>query len=122
MVGGMTLIPTMKQGLASPTDVIDLGELVSREISIEDGHVRIGAGAKHADVAGHGELIATIPALCGLASGIGDPHVRNRGTLGGSIANADPAADYPAALLALEAMVTTSSRIFNGFRVFRRSF
>jgi carbon-monoxide dehydrogenase medium subunit len=110
MSGGMTLVATMKQGLAAPSDVIDLGRLVSRDVSVQGSCVTIGAGASHAEVAGHAGLADALPALAALAGGIGDAHVRNRGTLGGSIANNDPAADYPAALMALDAVVTTSSR------------
>jgi carbon-monoxide dehydrogenase medium subunit len=87
MAGGMTLIPTLKQRLARPSDVVDLGEV-----------------AASADVA------KAIPALAKLASGIGDGQVRNRGTIGGSLANSDPAADYPAAVLGLGATITTNER------------
>jgi aerobic carbon-monoxide dehydrogenase medium subunit len=109
--GGMTLIPTMKQRLASPSDLIDLGHIAAlKGISVSGRNVRIGAGTRHADVAASAELAAVCPGICHLAAHIGDPHVRNMGTIGGSIANNDPAADYPAAMLALGATIHTNSR------------
>lgn len=103
--GGMTLIPTLKQRLAAPSDVIDLSGLPGMSgISIDGDIVSIGAMTRHAEVAASD----AIPALAELASGIGDAHVRNRGTLGGSVANSDPAADYPAAIVALDSTVRTS--------------
>lgn len=111
MAGGMTLIPTLKQRLAMPSDVIDLGGLDDlRGISVDGGSVTVGAMTCHADVAASAEVQNAIPALAYLASLIGDPQVRNRGTLGGSIANNDPAADYPGAVLGLGATVTTTAR------------
>ena len=111
VAGGHTLIPTLKQRLAAPSHVVDLQELDElREIGTVAGGVRIGALVRHAEVARSDTVRASIPALAALASRIGDPQVRNRGTLGGSIANADPAADYPAALVALSATVCTHSR------------
>ncbi|MCC8427421.1 xanthine dehydrogenase family protein subunit M [Reyranella aquatilis] len=110
MSGGMTLIPTLKQRLAKPSDVVDLGgvkELAG--IKVEGGNVVIGAMTKHGDVATSADVKAHIPALADLAGHIGDPQVRNRGTIGGSVANADPAADYPAAVVALNATVTTNT-------------
>jgi carbon-monoxide dehydrogenase medium subunit len=101
----------MKQRLASPSDVIDLGkikDLVGIEVSADA--VTIKAATTHYDVAGSGPVQKAIPALAYLASLIGDPAVRYRGTLGGSIANNDPAADYPAAVLALGATVKTNKR------------
>ena len=111
MAGGQTIIPVMKQRLAMPSDVIDLsgvGEL--KGISVTDGVVTIAAMTTHAAVATDGDVQQAIPALAGLAGGIGDAHVRNRGTLGGSIANNDPAADYPAALVGLGATIHTDRR------------
>ena len=109
--GGMTLIPTMKQRLAAPSDLIDLGGIADLAgISVNGGTVRIGAATTHADVASNSDLASACSALAGLASHIGDPHVRNRGTIGGSIANNDPAADYPAAMIALNATIVTNSR------------
>jgi carbon-monoxide dehydrogenase medium subunit len=109
--GGMTLIPAMKTRLASPSDVIDLshiGEL--RGIKVSGENVTIGAGTTHAEVASDAKLKSVAPAVAYLASHIGDPHVRHKGTIGGSIANNDPAADYPAALLALDATIVTNKR------------
>jgi hypothetical protein len=100
--GGMTLIPTMKQRLAAPSDLIDLRHIPDlKGISLDGGNVRIGAATPHADVAGSSLLRSVCPAICDLAGMIGDPHVRHMGTIGGSIANNDPAADYPAAMLGL---------------------
>lgn len=109
--GGMTLIATMKQRLAAPSDLIDLrhiGEL--KGISVEGRMVSIGAATPHADVAGSAALRAVCPAICNLAGMIGDPHVRHMGTIGGSVANNDPAADYPSAMLALNATIITDRR------------
>jgi aerobic carbon-monoxide dehydrogenase medium subunit len=109
--GGMTLLPTMKQRLAAPSALIDLAALPGLSgIAIEGGHVTIGAMSTHAEVAGSAALQATIPALSTLAGLIGDPQVRHRGTIGGSLANADPAADYPAAALGLGATIITDRR------------
>jgi len=111
MGGGMTLLPTLKQRLASPSDVIDLAGVSGLSgISEGGGAVVIGAMTTHAEVASNGAVTAKIPALAGLAETIGDPQVRNRGTIGGSIANNDPAADYPAALVGLGATVRTNKR------------
>ena len=111
MSGGMTLIPTLKQRLAKPTDVVDLsGVKELGGIKAEAGGVTIGAMSRHADVAASAEVKGAIPALAYLANHIGDPQVRNRGTLGGSVANSDPAADYPAAVLGLGATITTNTR------------
>jgi carbon-monoxide dehydrogenase medium subunit len=110
MSGGMTLIPTLKQRLAKPSDVVDLGGLKDLAgIKVEGNNVVIGGMTRHADVATSADVKAAIPALAHLAGHIGDPQVRNRGTIGGSIANNDPAADYPAAVVALNATITTSS-------------
>lgn len=109
--GGQTLIPVLKQRLASPSDVIDLGTVPGLSgIVAGPQTVIVGAMARHADVAANADVEAAIPALAELAGGIGDPHVRNRGTIGGSIANNDPAADYPAAVLGLGATVRTDRR------------
>ena len=109
--GGHTLLPAMKQRLAAPTDVIDLAgldELVG--IAVDADAVEVGALTPHAAVAASAEVGAAIPALAALAGKIGDPQVRNKGTIGGSIANNDPAADYPAALVGLGATVVTERR------------
>src|ERR1700704_395760 len=111
LAGGHTLIPVMKQRLASPSDVIDLGrikDLIGVEVSADA--VTIKAATTHFDVAASGAVQTAIPALAHLASLIGDPAVRYRGTIGGSIANNDPAADYPAAVLALGATIKTNKR------------
>ena len=111
LAGGQTLIPTMKQRLAAPTDVIDIsGATDMAGISVSGSTVTIGAMTTHAEVASSAELRGVCPSLADLASNIGDPAVRNRGTLGGSVANNDPAADYPAALLALGATIKTNQR------------
>ena len=122
LAGGHTLLPTMKQRLAQPSDLIDLAGLEELTgIRSVGGAVVVGAMTTHAEVARAALVRERIPALAELAGGIGDPQVRNRGTLGGSIAHADPAADYPAAVVALEATVQTSSRsigaddFFSGF-------
>src|SRR5882762_8869961 len=115
MAGGMTLIPTLKQRLARPSDVIDLGKIAELAgIKREGNAVVVGAMTRHADVAHSDAVKAAIPALADLADGIGDPQVRNRGTIGGSIANNDPAADYPGAVVALGATVHTNKRKIAG--------
>jgi carbon-monoxide dehydrogenase medium subunit len=113
--GGMTLIPTMKQRLAAPTDVIDLAGVAGLGgIEASGAVVRIGAFTRHEQVARSREVRRAIPALAALASAIGDAQVRNRGTIGGSIANSDPSADYPAAVVALGATVHTATRSIDG--------
>lgn len=108
LAGGQTLIPTMKQRLAAPTDVVDVGGVAEMQgISSTGNGVKIGAAVTHAEVAGSS---AVGSALSNLASHIGDAHVRHLGTLGGSVANNDPAADYPAAVLGLGATVHTDKR------------
>jgi carbon-monoxide dehydrogenase medium subunit len=111
LAGGHTLLPVMKQRLASPSDVIDLGrikDLIGIEASGDT--LTIKAATTHYDVAGSGVVQKAIAALAHLASVIGDPAVRYRGTIGGSIANNDPAADYPAGVLALGATIKTNKR------------
>jgi carbon-monoxide dehydrogenase medium subunit len=120
--GGMTLLPTMKQGLASPSDIIDLGGLKNAGCAVSAKAVVVKAGTAHADVASDKGVKKAIPALAVLASGIGDPHVRNRGTIGGSIANNDPAADYPAAVVGLGATVVTSKGRIAGDKFFTGMF
>ena len=107
LAGGMTLIPTLKARLRAPSDVIDLAGIAELD-SVDDAgaSVRVGALTRHATVAES----SVIPALADLASHIGDAQVRNRGTLGGSVSNSDPAADYPAAVLALDATIHTTAR------------
>jgi aerobic carbon-monoxide dehydrogenase medium subunit len=111
LAGGMTLIPTLKQRLAKPSDLIDLGSIAELKGIKKDGNaIVVGAMTKHVEVATSDVVKGAIPALAQLAELIGDPQVRNRGTLGGSIANNDPAADYPAAVVALNATVITNKR------------
>lgn len=109
--GGQTLLPTMKQRLAAPSDLVDVTKIAEmKAISEAGGGVSIGAAVTHAEVAASDLVKQKLPSLAVLASGIGDAAVRHMGTLGGSIANNDPAADYPAALVALGATVVTSKR------------
>jgi len=111
LAGGQSLVQAMKLRLSSPTDLIDLGtikELVG--IKASGSAVEIGAMTRHADVAGSKDVQKTIPALAMLAGIIGDRQVRHMGTIGGALANSDPAADYPAAVLGLGATITTNKR------------
>jgi carbon-monoxide dehydrogenase medium subunit len=111
IAGGQTLLPTLKQRLAQPSDLVDLSGVAElRGIKVEGNAVVIGAMAKHAEVSASAEVRKAIPALAALASEIGDAQVRNMGTLGGSIANSDPAADYPAAVVGLNATIKTNER------------
>jgi aerobic carbon-monoxide dehydrogenase medium subunit len=111
LAGGQTLIPTMKQRLAAPSALIDIARIPGLGfVRRQPDCIVIGAATPHAQVAGAPSVKAAIPALAALAGLIGDPAVRNKGTLGGSIANNDPAADYPAALLGLGATVITTRR------------
>jgi aerobic carbon-monoxide dehydrogenase medium subunit len=111
LAGGQTLLPTMKLRLASPSHIIDLNKIEGlSDIEMKGRNIVIGALARHADVAASPVVKQAIPALAELASMIGDPAVRHRGTIGGSIANNDPNADYPAACLALGAVITTTKR------------
>lgn len=110
--GGQTLIPTLKQRLARPSLLVDLQALPElRGIEVGEQFVSIGAMTRHAETASHPGIAAAIPALTHLASGIAHPQVRHVGTMGGSIANNDPAADYPAALVGLGAQVQTTERV-----------
>ena len=120
IAGGMSLVPVMKHGLAAPSDLVDLGRIAGLAgITFARDGVVIGAMTRHATVAS--ELAARLPSVARLAAGIGDPQVRHRGTIGGSIANNDPAADYPAACLAIGTSIVTSRReiapadFFTGF-------
>jgi carbon-monoxide dehydrogenase medium subunit len=111
LAGGMTLLPTMKMRLASPANLIDLDRVEGLDgIEVKGRSLVIGALARHADVANSATVGEAIPALAELAGLIGDPAVRHRGTLGGSVANNDPNADYPAACLALAATIVTTKR------------
>jgi carbon-monoxide dehydrogenase medium subunit len=107
--GGQTLIPTLRQRLAQPGTLVSLSGIASlKGIAMQDGLLAIGGGTTHATVAREAE--AHYPALASLAQRIGDPHVRNRGTIGGSLANNDPSACYPAAALASGATIVTNTR------------
>jgi len=111
LAGGQTLLPTMKQRLAAPSDIIDLAQVPElKGIAIKGRNVVIGAMTTHAEVAQSAAVGEAIPALADLAAGIGDPQVRHKGTIGGSVANNDPAADYPSACLALNATIITNKR------------
>ena len=111
LAGGMTLLPTLKNRLAAPTDLIDLAQIEGlKGIAVEGKEVVIRAMTPHAVVAASADVQKAIPALASLAGNIGDPAVRHRGTIGGSVANADPAADYPAGVVGLDAVVETNQR------------
>lgn len=119
VAGGMSLLPALKLRLARHAGLVDLGALNAlKGVRREGDALVIGAMTPHADVAASDEVARTIPALAVLAEGIGDPLVRNRGTMGGSIANADPAADYPAGVLGLGATVITNRREIPADRFF----
>lgn len=122
LAGGMTLLPTMKLRLAQPDVLVDLGGVEElRGVSGSDPVV-IGAMTTHGEVAASAEVAGHIPALAALAAGIGDAQVRNRGTIGGSLANSDPAADYPAAVLGLGATIRTNRRRIPAEQYFRGMF
>lgn len=110
--GGQTMLPTLKARLAQPSALVAVTHLPDLHgLSVSSDMLSIGAATRHAEVAASADVNAFCPALAKLAGGIGDSQVRNRGTLGGSIANNDPSADYPAALLALNASVQTDRRM-----------
>jgi len=115
LAGGMSLVPTLKLRLAKVSDLIDLGGISSLSgIKVANKSVNVGATTLHEDVATSKEVSKAIAALSSLASGIGDPQVRHRGTIGGSICNNDPAADYPAAIVGLGATIKTNQREIAG--------
>jgi len=123
LAGGHTLIPTLKQRLARPSDLVDLAGVKDLSyIKVEGGKVTIGALTRHADVAASDAVKRAIPALAHLAGEIGDPAVRNRGTIGCSLANSDPTADYPAAVLGLGATIQTNERTIAGDDYFKGLF
>ena len=123
IAGGQSLIPAMKQRLASPAELIDISRISSLAFIRRDRNALvIGSGTAHADVAASPEVKQSIPALAALAGLIGDPAVRHRGTLGGSIANNDPAADYPAGVLGLAATLVTNRRQIEAGRFFTGMF
>ncbi|MFO1320272.1 MAG: xanthine dehydrogenase family protein subunit M [Burkholderiales bacterium] len=111
LAGGQTLLAAMKLRLSSPSDLVDLSGVAElKGIKLEGDRLVVGAMSRHAEVASSPAVAGAIPALAQLAAGIGDPMVRNMGTLGGSVANNDPAADYPAAVLGLGATILTNAR------------
>ena len=123
LAGGMTTIPSMKLGLATYKDIIDIKNIKKISgIKVSRKSVTIGATTKHFEVASSKEVKKVIPSLVALAEGIGDPQVRNRGTIGGSIANNDPAADYPSACIALNATIHTNNRKIEASKFFKGMF
>ena len=123
LAGGMTTIPSMKLGLASYKDIIDIKNIKKISgIKVSGKSVTIGATTKHYEVANSKDIKKAIPSLALLAEGIGDPQVRNRGTIGGSIANNDPAADYPSACIALNAIIHTNNRKVDASKFFKGMF
>tara|TARA_Y100000590_G_scaffold262178_1_gene294243 strand:+ start:169 stop:954 length:786 start_codon:yes stop_codon:yes gene_type:complete len=123
LAGGMTLLPAMKLRLAAYSDIINIKKIKGLSgIKVSSKSIRIGATTTHAEVASSKEVGKSIPSLAVLADGIGDPQVRNRGTIGGSIANNDPAADYPSACLALNATIHTSKRKISADKFFKGIF
>jgi len=123
LAGGMTTIPSMKLGLASYKDIIDIKKISKLSgIKVSGKSIKIGATTRHVEVANSKDVKKAIPSLAALAEGIGDPQVRNRGTIGGSIANNDPAADYPSACLALNATIHTSNRKIDADKFFKGMF
>ena len=123
LAGGMTTLPSMKLGLASYKDIIDIKRIKKLSgIKVSGKTVTIGATTKHAEVAHSKEVKKAIPSLAALAEGIGDPQVRNRGTIGGSIANNDPSADYPSACIALNAIIHTNNRKVSADKFFTGMF
>ena len=123
LAGGMTSIPSMKLGMATYKDVIDLKKIKKLSgIKVSSKAVTIGATTKHAEVAASKEVQKAIPALAKLAGNIGDAQVRNRGTIGGSISNNDPSACYPSACMALNAVIHTSERKIEASKFFKGMF
>ena len=123
LAGGMTSIPSMKLGMATYKDVIDLKKIKKLSgIKVSSKAVTIGATTKHAEVAASKEVQKAIPALAKLAGNIGDAQVRNRGTIGGSISNNDPSACYPSACMALNAVIHTSDRKIEASKFFKGMF
>lgn len=121
--GGMTMLPSMKMRLASYKDLINVKDIQDLQgIKVSDKIVKIGAATKHSDVANSKDIQKAIPSLSSLAGRIGDVQVRNRGTIGGSIANNDPTACYPSACLALNATIYTSERKIEAENFFKGMF
>ncbi|HUJ86583.1 MAG TPA: xanthine dehydrogenase family protein subunit M [Burkholderiales bacterium] len=123
LAGGQSLVQAMKLRLAAPSDLVDLNAIAElRGIKADGKTVSVGAMARHAEVAASAEVKKAIPALAALAAMIGDRQVRNQGTIGGSLANNDPAADYPAAVLGLGATVVTNKRKIAADQFFKGMF
>ena len=123
LAGGMTLLPAIKLRLAAYSDLINIKKIKGLSgIKVSSKSIRIGATTTHAEVAASPEVGKSIPSLAVLAEGIGDPQVRNRGTIGGSVANNDPAADYPSACLALNATIHTNKRKIPADKFFKGMF
>ncbi len=123
LAGGMTSIPSMKLGLATYKDIIDIKHIKKLSgIKVSSKSVTIGSTTKHAEVAASKEVKKAIPSLAKLAGGIGDAQVRNRGTIGGSIANNDPSACYPSACMALNAIIHTNNRKIEASKFFKGMF
>ncbi|MDC1476046.1 xanthine dehydrogenase family protein subunit M [Pelagibacteraceae bacterium] len=123
LAGGMTILPAIKLRLAGYSDLINIKKIKSLSgIKVSSKSLRIGSTTTHAEVASSKEVGKSIPSLAVLADGIGDPQVRNRGTIGGSIANNDPAADYPSACLALNATIHTNKRKITADKFFKGMF
>ncbi len=123
LAGGMTTIPSMKLGLASYKDIIDIKGIKKLSgIKVSGKSVIIGSTTKHVEVSNSKDVKKAIPSLAMLAEGIGDPQVRNRGTIGGSIANNDPSADYPSACIALDAIIHTNDRKIEASKFFKGMF
>jgi len=123
LAGGMSTIPSMKLGFANYRDIIDIKGIKSLSgIKVSGKTVKIGATTKHVEVANSKDVKKAIPSLAALAEGIGDPQVRNRGTIGGSIANNDPSADYPSACIALNAVIHTNNRKIDADKFFKGMF
>ena len=123
LAGGQSLLPTIRMGLASPSDLVSLqGMAELAGIKVEGNTITIGAMTTHAAVAANADVKRLIPALAALAGGIGDRQVRNRGTIGGSLANSDPAACYPAGVLGLGATINTDKRKIAGDEFFKGLF
>jgi carbon-monoxide dehydrogenase medium subunit len=123
LAGGMTSIPSMKLGMATYKDIIDLKKIKKLSgIKVSPKTVTIGATTKHAEVAASKDVQKAIPALAKLAGNIGDAQVRNRGTIGGSISNNDPSACYPSACMALNAVIHTNERKIEANKFFKGMF
>ena len=123
LAGGMTILPAIKLRLAAYSDLINIKKIKSLSgIKVSSKSLKIGSTTTHAEVANSKEVGKSIPSLAVLAEGIGDPQVRNRGTIGGSIANNDPAADYPSACLALNSTIHTNKRKISSDKFFKGMF